>query len=321
MDLLKALKFVQGAVAKKDFVPALVHFHVAGGFVRGFNGSLALCSPVEIDLDVKPKAIPFVKAIETCKETIAMSVTPTGRLSIKSGTFKAFVECTPEPYPEVAPEGEVVVPDGGILKALEVLMPFIAEDASRPWARGIVFRGPSAFATNNVILAEYWLGYSFPVEVNIPKSAIVELLRIGEEPERLQVCDNSVTFHYAGGRWLRTQLFDTSWPDLRPILDRCQSAQAAVLPETFWDAVDTVKPFVGGDLSRVFLGDAAVATSEAEGDGATVEVPGLHATGCFNVGHLLSLRNVVKTIDLTTYPDPCPWFGENVRGVIMGMRA
>lgn len=318
MDLLKALKFVQGAVAKKDFVPALVHFHISGGTVRGFNGSMALCSPVELDLDVRPKATSFVKAIETCKDTISISMTPNGRLSIKSGPFKAFVECAYDPYPEVEPEGEIVIPEGGILKALEVLLPFIAEDASRPWARGIVFRGPSAFATNNVILAEYWLGYNFPVEVNIPKTAIVEILRIGEEPERLQVCANSVTFHYSGGRWLRTQLWDTAWPDLSSILNR--EHKAAGLPEGFWGAVETVKPFVGADLSRVYLVENAVATSIAEGDGASVEVPGLRATGCFNVGHLLSLRDVVKTIDLTSYPDPCPWFGDSVRGVIVGMR-
>jgi len=315
--MLSSLKFVQGAVAKKDFVPALTHFKIANGTVRGYNGSMALCGPIDLDIDVTPRAAQFVKAIETCRETIAIHMTPNGRLSIKSGSFKAFVECTDNPFPDVEPEGEPIKPEGGFLAALRTLMPFIAEDASRPWARGIMFRGPSAFATNNVVLIEYWLGYDFPIEVNIPKTAVAELLRIDEEPEALQVSKNSVTFHLAGNRWLRTQLYETSWPDLSPILNR--EADPKPLPDTFWEAVETLKPFVeeGG---RLYLGNEAVATSPVEGAGASFAVPGLVVAGCFNVKYLGLLQDVVEKIDLSSYPNPCMFFGKSLRGAIVGMR-
>ena len=42
MQVLSALKFVQGSVAKKDFVPALKHVVIENATVRGFNGVLAL---------------------------------------------------------------------------------------------------------------------------------------------------------------------------------------------------------------------------------------------------------------------------------------
>ncbi len=315
--MLPALKFVQGAVAKKDFVPALTHFKIADGKVRGYNGSMALCGPIDLDLDVTPRALQFVKAIETCKETIAIHLTPNGRLSIKSGAFKAFVECTDEAYPEIEPEGEVVQPDGGFLTALRTLAPFIADDASRPWARGIVFRGGSAFATNNVILAEYWLGYTFPVEVNIPKTAVTELLRIGEEPEKLQVSTNSVTFHFKGDRWLRTQLWDTSWPDLSSILNRECDPQP--LHPQLWEAVETLAPFTD-ELGRLYLGNEAVATSPVDGAGASFALPGFSVAGCYNHRHLSLIREVVEKIDMTRYPDPCLFFGKNMRGAIIGMR-
>jgi len=44
--MLKELRFVQGAVAKKDFVPAMTHFRIEKGTVRSFNGNLAICSPL-----------------------------------------------------------------------------------------------------------------------------------------------------------------------------------------------------------------------------------------------------------------------------------
>lgn len=315
--MLEALKFVQGAVAKKDFVQALTHFHISGGFIKGYNGSLALCSPIDLDLEVTPKADPFIKAIATCKDTVQLNMTPAGRLSIKSGSFRAFVDCTDEAYPDIQPEGEVLELDGALLKALEKLNPFIAEDASRQWARGILFRGSSAFATNNVTLVEYWLGYNFPVEVNIPKPAVQELLRIGEEPTKVQVCENSITFHYASGRWLRTQTYSTQWPDVAKILDRDSTQRP--FPEGFFEALADLLPFAD-NLERVYFLGTRMATTPVEGLGASVDLVGLPEQGIYNIRQLQLLEAVAETIDLSQYPAPCLFYGDRVRGAIVGMR-
>lgn len=315
--MLDALKFVQGAVAKKDFVQALTHFHISGGFIKGYNGSLALCSPIDLDLEVTPKADPFIKAIATCKDTVQLNMTPAGRLSIKSGSFRAFVDCIDEAYPDVQPEGEVLELDGTLLEALKKLNPFIAEDASRRWAQGILFRGHSAFATNNVTLVEYWLGYNFPVEVNIPKPAVQELLRIGEEPTKVQVCENSVTFHYASGRWLRTQTYSTQWPDVAKILYRDSTQRP--FPEGFFEALTDLLPFAD-DLKRVYFLNTRMATTPVEGLGASVDLVGLPEQGIYNIRQLQLLEAVAETIDLSQYPAPCLFYGDRVRGAIVGMR-
>jgi DNA polymerase III sliding clamp (beta) subunit (PCNA family) len=315
--MLDALKFVQGAVAKKDFVQALTHFHISGGFIKGYNGSLALCSPIDLDLEVTPKATPFIKAIATCKDTVQLNMTPAGRLSIKSGSFKAFVDCIDEAYPDVQPEGEILELDGTLLKALKKLNPFIADDASRQWARGIMFRGPSAFATNNVTLVEYWLGYNFPVEVNIPKPAVQELIRIGEEPTKVQVCENSMTFHYASGRWLRTQTYSTQWPDMGKVLDRDSTQQP--FPEGFFEALGDLLPFAD-DLQRVYFLNTRMATVPDDGLGASVDLAGLPEQGIYNIKQLQLLEAIAETIDLSQYPAPCLFYGDRVRGAIVGMR-
>jgi hypothetical protein len=70
--MLDALKFVRGAIARKDLVAALSHFRISGGRIKGYNGKIALCCPLPLDLDVMPKAEPFVKAIATCEQTVAI---------------------------------------------------------------------------------------------------------------------------------------------------------------------------------------------------------------------------------------------------------
>lgn len=317
--MLDALRFVQGSVAKKDFVPALQHFRIKDGTIKGYNGNLSLCCPIDLDLDITPKAIPFIKAVATCREAVAMSLTPTGKLSIRSGKFRALVDCETEgEFPDLSPEGEPVTLPGGLLPVLKKLAPFIADDASRQWARGILFRGQSAFATNNIVLLEQWMGVPFPVAVNIPRSAVVELLRIGQEPLALQVAEGSVTFHFEGGGWMRTQVYDKDWPDVQKVL----AAPGAVLkpiPEGLLDAVTDLSPFVD-EQGRIFLRPGVVATTLEDGDGAAVELGSVAETGCFNHKHLLSLADVAETIDLSAYPKPCPFRGELLRGALVGIR-
>lgn len=315
--MLDALRFVQGAVAKKDFVPALTHFRIADGTIYGYNGSIGLCCPIDLQLDIAPKALPFVKAIQTCKSTISLSMNSAGKLLVKSGSFKAQIECTTEPYPELKPEGDTVPVQEGFLDALRVLAPFIAEDASRPWARGILFRGQSAFATNNVVLVEYWVGSTTPVEINVPENAVKELLRIGEDPTHLQVTPNSATFHYSGNRWLRTQLLDLGWPDLSKVLDRDANPQP--FPEAFWEAIDDLKPFVD-EVGRVFLSAGKVSTTSDASAGAESDVEGLAADACINHRFLSMIQPIAERVDWSLYPGPCLFVGDRLRGAIVGIR-
>ncbi len=316
--MLDSLRFVQGAVAKKDLVQALTHFQIKGGYVKGHNGSMTLCAPINLNIDVMPKASSFAKAIATCKETITMHVTATGRLAIKSGPFRAYVDCVEEGYPDVEPEGAWIdLPNGGMLKAIKTLMPFIGEDASRTWARGILLRDYSAYATNNVVLLEYWLGYHFPLSINIPKSAITEMVRIGVDPVRMMASENSVTFFYENGSWLKTTLYSLDWPDLQKVLNR--DSHPIPPPPGLWQAIEDASPFVD-KLRRLWFRNDAITTDPTDATGALVEVPGLVAEGIYNADYLMDLAEVVETIDLLGYPGPSLFFGDKVRGAIIGMR-
>ena len=315
--MLSALKFVQGSIAKKDFVPALTHFRIKDGVVRGYNGRIALSSPINLDLDVTPKAVPFVKAIEACTTTIALSRSSNGKLYIKSGSFKAFVDCTEEEYPHIAPEGEYTPTDYPILSVLRKLEPFIAEDASRPWARGILFRGKSVFATNNIILVELWTGLSFPCEVVIPYTAVSEIIRLKQEPIAIQVSPTSLTFHFEGERWLRTQVYDLEWPDIGKVLN--QEGNPVPIPKGFFEALLKLKPFLG-EGERIYLREGQVSTSNEDAEGATIEVPDIRTTACFNHEQLSNLEGIATAIDFAGYPKPCLFRGEKLRGAIIGIR-
>lgn len=316
--MLKQLKFVQGAVAKKDLLPAMTHFAIEGGHVRSYNGMLALSSPIPFDIDCKPKAGPLVQAIANCDETVTLSMTPAGKLRIQSGKFRAFVDCIDGDTPHVMPEGQHVDIDGEqLLTAFKSLAPFVGNDASRPWTNGILLRGQSAFATNNVCLVEYWIGSETPFTANIPMAAVKELIHINEAPTHAQLTDNSITFHFTDGRWVRSQLFSTEWPDLARVLNR--PSNPIDLDQRIFEGLDVIKPFAD-KMGRVFFDGEAVKTHLEEGVGATFEVPGFAVTGVYQIEMLKLLKDVVQKVDFTLYPDPCMFFGGRIRGAIVGMR-
>lgn len=319
--MLEALKFVKGAIAKKDFQPALTHFRIGDGQVLGYNGTLALAGPIPLEITALPKALPFVKAIERCTdETTVVHLSESGtKLGLKSGRFKAYIDCMDDvsALENIKPEGSEVSIGGNLIEALHVLEPFISNDASRPWSNGILLRGCSAFATNNIIVAEYWLGEQVP-EVNLPASAVTELIRINEEPEKILIGERSMTFFFEGQRWMRTQLLSTEWPDLRPVLDAVTDMDYVAIPEDFFETVETLAPFVGEE-GRLYFREGEIRTSPNEGEGASCDIEGLPAVGAFHHKQLALLEARATVIDFTKHPKPCPFQGEMLRGVILGM--
>lgn len=316
--MYKQLKFVQGAVAKKDFLPAMTHFAIENGHVRSYNGTLALSSPIPLDINCKPKAAPLVQAIGNCSETVVLSMTPAGKLRVQSGSFRAFVECIEGETPHVMPEGEVIEFNGeDLLNAFKILSPFIGDDASRTWTNGVLLRNQSAFVTNNVCLVEYWIGSTLPFTANVPFNAVKEVIRINEAPTHAQLNQNSITFHYTDGRWIRSQLYTVDWPDVSIILDK--PSKPLPIDGRIFEGLEVVKQFTD-ELGRVYFDNEALKTHLDEGMGATFDMPGFTATGVYQIEMLKLLKNVANSIDLSLYPSPCPFFGERLRGVIIGMK-
>lgn len=317
--MLEALKFVRGAVAKRDYLPALTHFRISGGRVTGYNGVIALSSPIDLDIEASPRAVPFVKAIERCTVTTAIHVTPAGKLSLRSGKFKALIECADDSQvlDSIKPEGVGAEMPGAILNAFRVLEPLMGTDASRPWSNGILLRGDSAYVTNNVIIAQLWIGCEMP-EVNIPSLAVRELIRIREEPLAVTLGDRSITFHFDQDRWLRSQLLDLDWPDASRMLNMVSYTDLPPIPTNFFETIEQLQPFVDEE-GRIYFREGKMSTSADGESGASFDFDSLPNHGSFHHAHLASLQGIATRVDFSTHPNPSPFIGDMVRGVIVGM--
>lgn len=317
MTLSASLKFVQGAVRRNKISPELEHYQIENGRVVGFNGYMALSSPIDLDLKAYPKADLFFKAIETCGETITLEMAENGRLSIRSGTFSAYVPCVDEMLFGAAPEGEVVPAPPGLGAVFRRLYPLVSEDASRPWAMGLCSHGGCLQATNNIIIIQEWVG-PLP-EFNCPRFAVGELARLREDPISLQVSPDSITFNFADGRWLKTQQLSDQWPQATVNKIFEGATLGSPIPPGLFEGLKTIAPFAPANTTLVALKEGRLETGDGIA-GAAVEIPGLEPGPGFSAPMLALLEDLATTLDLAAYPKPCGFGGKNLRGVILGLR-
>lgn len=317
--MLEALKFASAAVGKKAFVEGVTHFLIRDGMVRATNGIVSMGAPIPLQADCAPEAIPMVKAIANCDEATQLTLMANGKLKIVSGKFKANISCTDKIAGHVEPEGEFYEINGAeLVAALKCLDPFIGTDASRRWTMSVLLKAGSAFATNNVTIVQYWFGSPFPIDCVLSSEACEALIKIKELPVKVQVAEQSITFHYESGRWMRSTLMVNEWPtDPNKILD-VQSTPLEI-DESLFDALDRLKSFAT-ENGRVYIEDGVVRTHEDEAEGASCMIQDHAIHGIFAREILWSLKGLVSRADLTRYPAPCTFFGTNFRGILMGQR-
>lgn len=318
--MIDNLNFVKGAAQKKSLLPVLSHFCIRDGRITGSDGVITLSAPCDLSIETYPKAVPFVLAVNACKgKDIQLSMTPGGKLRVKSGKTSATVECSQEVYPELQPEGQLLSFTGDFMGALAMLRPFIGTNQQQAWSTGVLIRGNTLTVTNNVTLLEYTAADQLsPVPVNIPAVCLDEMLRIGEMPVSFQLSDRSISFHYPDGRWIRSPLLAIEWPPVEQILD--QPINNSYQPDAqFFSDLKKLAPFADSDR-RVFISPHFMASHADPSTGCRIECSReLHAA-ILNIDQVMKLKPMLESIDLSYYPKPCPFVGDSVRGVLTGVR-
>lgn len=308
--MLESLKFVSRALAHNDHIPEFHHFAIRGGRVTASDGTMTASAPLNLSFDAAPLGIPMVKALDACADVISL-VREKSILTVRSGSFSATIPCVDvKTIPVVQPEGIGFLPVDIVL-AFKALRPFISSDPSRPAVNSILLTGESAYSTNNICIAQYWLGTPFPYSLNVPVAFVDEVIRHKEEPKTCQMTESSLTLHYSDGKWLKTQLIALEWPHAAGVLNKAwEGAVLAPISPQLKEACQTLATF--GAVTTSFKGD------KVTGDLASVDVE-CPKEGSFYTKFLKDVLGVAKEADWSK--NPVPWNGENnLRGVLCGVR-
>lgn len=211
---LKDLKYVCEH-AGGGLLPALAQIHVYDdeqGQRRAQVGNGRYTVDVPTDLPVcTVNADRIIAAWTACKGE-AEATCSDANLLVKAGRVRARIPLAdPGVYPRTGPTAKTNHTAPGVARLLARLQPFVATDASKPWATSICLKDGFAYATNNVVLCRVPFPTVLPATVNLPSSVFDAIIAKGE-PVDMGASEDSVTFYFEDGVWIKTGLIAGDWP-------------------------------------------------------------------------------------------------------------
>lgn len=322
--MLETIKLVAGTVAEKDLIPAFTHIHIYDGWIQGMDGkSVAIAAKCD-ELKGVNATVPadrFLRAVDACSGEPSITEHKE-KLLIKRASFKAILPMLDHasyPKTEDPPEDkEPLEIKAGFVGVLKRLKPFISQDASRPWSCAVLFKNGAAYATNNAILVR--LPYALPKDIQIPASAVEELIRINQDPTHLVEGANCLYFIYPNF-WVRILPSVLEWPDVESMLAKFDYQTLPTIPGQLLDAVRKIAHFHPDPKFPVVLFNGeGVHTMDGQ---HTASVGGISLPeGRFRAEIIQLVLNEAIKADFTKYPNPVPFFGmDKLCGMVVGVRA
>jgi hypothetical protein len=317
--MLQQINLVKAAASAKGVVPALSCLCFYDDRVQAGNGRVTVDAALVSGLNgYMVDAIKFAAAVEDCGGVPKFSI---GKefLGIANPAVKYRARVALQPgleYPTVpAPAGTSL----GTIKVepLRLVRPFVASDASKPFAVTVLFKGDAVFATNNVTVVRARITSTFAEAVTVPVQCVDELLRLPFTEYEVWTHESGLYFKPpAYDCWIHARSSQVQWPDV----------------ERFF--VDAELPQVDGramlkDVARVRRqtpdGEPAVVCLTSDGmrtaNGEAIVGESDDITSRWRAETLELVLAHATHIDFSKYPGPCPWRGPNLTGVAVGWRS
>lgn len=324
-QLSAALAFVD--VAIKDDKAALdyqQHVNLHGKFAVAFNGQVSAGHPIAEELELCPHLSRLQAAISRCGKSLVMAETPTGQLSVKGDKLRALVPCLPpQDMPETQPDTQVAVLTEAVREAFKVCGTLASEEGKRVVEASLLLEANTCTGTNGAALMQYWHGIDLPPAMVLPKLFTAAVVKVAKPLVGFGFSWNddftkvkSVTFWFEGGAWIKTQCYEDAWPSIDHIINH-PSHPSPVLAGLF-DAIEAVQHF--NDDKFITFAENKVMSHDTSAVGAQYEVKGLQGGLKFDSKLIKQIAPFAKQMDITTYDNRAFFFGDNVRGVIMGLK-
>lgn len=312
--LLASLKSMS-AIFKDDGYPWETNVLLQNNWAVATNHVITMGELIQEDLLAYPKAKLMIAALNKCSET--MSITQLdGKLSIKSGKFRALVPCMPiEDVQRVFPDNAIANINDKLKSSINDVAA-ITENEESVVTASILIHDGCVVATDRKIILQSYHGISLPT-LALPKAIIKPLSSNSKPLSGFGFSNSSCTFYNEDGSWIKSQFFNEQWPNVSTILDK--KCNLWPLPEGFYDAVNSLEPFSEDGL--VYFDTNCMRSHSSPDKGASYEVYGLPPGPIMNIKQLKIVKPFVKQVDFLVPHHNTKmmyFYGDNVRGAIAG---
>lgn len=316
-SLIEALKFVNLA-QHKEGTPNQTHCIISGGRVTAFDGVIATGHLIEDDLSACPHTARLLDALSKCGPHLSITQLDSGRLSIKSDRFKAFVPCIPfEQLALIEPDAPCAAIDDRLKAGFAMVAPILSDTAQKAIFAGALLQAGSIVGTNGHILVEYWHGIDLPPGLLIPKAALQAIIKTPKKLSRFGFSQHSATFFFEDDSFIRSQLYSEPYVKYENIFP--ENLNPWPLPEGFFEGINKIQSL--SDDKIVYFDKTGLIVKDAQKkQSGSYDVEGLKVGLAFNMDYLAIIESVFKQVDFDSGTNKAVFFGENARGALMGVR-
>lgn len=309
-DLINALKFIKPAQAKAGTVQQ-IYSMISGHWLAASNGILTIGVKIQEDLTACPHSYDLLEALGNCEGDLSITQLSARNLSIKSGNFKAIIECCePSELTITGPDSNVAQINNQIKFAIDVVMPLAIEGAMNAAYSAVCLQAGSAVATNGSALIEAWHGVDLPPGLMLPKAAALAVARSGKALTGFGYSSSSATFWFEDGSFIKAQLYKERFPEYKHILDRARNLW--LVKKEFMHAVKAIAAFSRNEIIYMDKG----LLSSREGESTSFKTEGLPDGMAFNAKFLMLCEHAIKHIAFDKANNELHFSADNVRGCL-----
>ena len=249
-------------------------------------------------------------------------------ITIASGRMRGTIATRdPADMMMLMPDEEWRVPPPGLINAMKLARPFVADVAAQPFATCLCLRDGAVLATTNITLVQIdapWLTTNMPTDEDgpdllVPAWAVDFAIKVPHELTGLILNDRYIAFRW-GGLWFRSQLVTGAFPKgVRKMLAEVAPTQPLAITAPWRRAYAAVAAISEGVITiepdRIVGGHRH---SRVEHD---VEPIDITEAIRFDPKYLSPVVELAQAWNPAAFPRPVPFVAPGVRGLIMGRRA
>lgn len=343
VDLVARVKWITDAIASQDLgLVGLSSYLIRNGNIHAHDGRMTVGTPFPFEgPEVLVPAEQFEKVLVNKPEGDFSWEFEADRLVLKRGRFKGRIKTLPLEnwvMPTDLPGGLTPIPDG-LVACLELLLPFISENATKPWATCVGIVGDYMYASNNIAVARVpfpsdagWIDQDFdptapvaeqPEGYLLPKWVVEFICKRADGLVAWQCDTMRVTFLWEDGSWMRSSLIMDRYPPVQAILEKYFQGEIDVEITDDWrKTIRRLAKIADDPVLRLRVDECAGTTGEVlsiEDDGGA-PVPEGRTETIWDLRYLEPVISIATHWNPRTYPNPAPWKGEFIEGIIAGRR-
>jgi hypothetical protein len=332
-DLLARVKWITDAVASQDLgLQGLTSYLIRNGNIHANDGRMVVGTPFPFDgPEVLVPAEQFEKVLVNKPDGDFTWEREADRLVLKRGRFKGRIKTMPLDawvLPTDLPSGLTPIPEG-FITSLEALIPFVSENATKPWATCIGVIRDYMYASNNIAVARCHCPTHTGVEEFLLPGWVVEFIlkrQDGLSAWAIEMDGSRLTFLWEDGSWMRSVNIMEKFPDAQKILDRYLYADDIVIDVEITNewrkVIRRIAKIADDPVIRLRADECAGSSGEVlsvEDEAGAPLPPGLTET-VWDLRYLDAVLQAATHWNPRLYPNPAPWKGDFVEGIIAGRR-